>query len=90
MQPRLFSIILSPLFYWCSEKQQIQSKAKRGLTLSLWTVICSVYEYLQMVSELVVAWLILFLTVDFLSINGIDQTNCQVSSNKRLATLKDY
>lgn len=35
-----------------------------------------------MASELVVAPLILFLTVDFLTINGIDQTNCQVSSNK--------
>jgi hypothetical protein len=35
-----------------------------------------------MASELVVAPLILFLTVDFLTINGIDQTNCQVSSKQ--------
>lgn len=39
-----------------------------------------------MASELVVAPLILFLTVDFLTINGIDQTNCQVSSNQAMAT----
>ena len=38
-----------------------------------------------MASELVVAPLILFLTVDFLTINGIDQTNCQVSSNQTKA-----
>lgn len=38
-----------------------------------------------MASELVVAPLILFLTVDFLTINGIDQTNCQVSSNQAMA-----
>ena len=38
-----------------------------------------------MASELVIAPLILFLTVDFLTINGIDQTNCQVSSNQAMA-----